>query len=158
MFWFTWCGPVLPVPVLFCCCVFLLSIQHVRFSFCVSGFMCWAFSHWYGLPSFLFRLGILWEVAGVVCLLLAGRFIFMSVQFSTLFYSLLREFVMGSLGARDFSGWTGCFYSSKSFRPDISCACRFGWLAIIQGISPSNKISFDDLSENVIYYIGISPG
>ena len=70
----------------------------------------------------------------------------MSVQFSALFYSLLREFVMGSLGARDFSGWTGCFYYSKSFRPDISCAC------------PSNKISFDDLSENVIYYIGISPG
>ena len=81
----------------------------------------------------------------------------MSVQFSALFYSLLREFVMGSLGARDFSGWTGCFYYSKSFRPDISCACRFGWLAIIQGISPSNKISFDDLSENVIYFVGISP-
>ena len=54
-----------------------------------------------------FRLGILWEVAGVVYLPLAGRFMFMSVQFSALFYSLLREFVMGSLGARDFSGWTG---------------------------------------------------
>ena len=31
-------------------------------SFCVSGLLCWAFSHWYGLPSFSLRLGFLWEV------------------------------------------------------------------------------------------------
>ena len=48
-------------------------------------------------------------------------------------------------------------FSPKSFRPEIACACRFGWLAIIRGYLLRNKISFDDLSENVIYFVGISP-
>ena len=54
-----------------------------------------------------------------------GAFVFLAV----LFFCAVPGFVAlsGFLGVHALSGWIGCFFYPKSFRPDIACACRFGW-------------------------------
>ena len=133
-------GPPCPVPI---CCMVPVG--------CVFAFS-WAFVCLWGLalPSSLgfvlsFPLVVVfhWRWGFFSCRLSACVRWFLCLAFW--YFCLAVRFLLcnsvflalcGFLGVQALSGWIGCSLSPKSFRPDIACACRFGWVSYYQGISP----------------------